>query len=73
MLKRVDTAVYEFVQQFGDGEAPAGVVTYDIKSGGIDYATSGGFVDDIAAQLDEYKAKIETARSRFPLSAVMGR
>jgi len=66
MLKRVDVAVFDFVKTFVDGEASSGPVTYDVKGGGIDYATSGGFVDDIADQLDDYKAKIGSGEIEVP-------
>jgi basic membrane protein A len=66
MLKRIDTAVFEYVQAFvGDG-APSGWVTYDLESGGVDYSTSGGFVDDIADQIDEYKEKIISGEIKVP-------
>ena len=31
---------------------------FDLKVDGVGYATTGGHVDDIAAQLDAYKAAI---------------
>jgi basic membrane protein A len=58
MLKRVDVSVFEYVEAFAEGDIPTGFVTYDLASGGVDYSTSGGFVDDIADQLDEYKQQI---------------
>lgn len=66
MLKRVDVAVYDFIKAFADGKPSSGPVTYDVKGGGIDYATSGGFVDDIADQLDDYKAKIASGEIEVP-------
>ena len=47
MLKRVDTAVYDYVKAFADGELKPRLVNYDLKSDGVGYSTSGGFVDDI--------------------------
>lgn len=58
MLKRVDVAVYEIIASQADGSFTAGNVVYDLSVDGVGYSTSGGFVDDIAAQLDEYKAQI---------------
>ncbi len=66
MLKRVDTAVAEYSKSFADGEAPSGFVTYDLASGGVDYSKSGGFVDDIADQIDEYKQKIIDGEIKVP-------
>ena len=67
MLKRVDVAVFEYVQAYQDGEAPTGFVTYDLESGGVDYATSGGFVDDISDQLDDYKQQIIDGEIEVPV------
>lgn len=39
---------------------------YGIKSGGVDYAVTGGKVNDIKAQLDAYKRKIATGRIKVP-------
>lgn len=59
MQKKVEVAVYDTISRVNDGDDVGGQVTvYDLKAGGVDYATSGGFVDDIAAQLDELKAQI---------------
>ena len=66
MLKRIDTSVIEYVTAFDEGKAPTGVVTYDLETGGVDYATSGGFVDDIADQIDEYKQKIIDGEIEVP-------
>ena len=58
MLKRVDVAVYETLKKFlNDEQIPAETV-FDLSTDGVGYATSGGFVDDIAPQLEELKAKI---------------
>ena len=58
MLKNVNVAVYEYLSQVNDGEFPSGVTTYDLAVDGVGYSTSGGFVDDITAQLDEFKQQI---------------
>jgi basic membrane protein A len=58
MLKRVDVAVAKTITDFLEGNFTPGAVRLGIAEGGIGYATSGGFVDDIAAQLDEYSAQI---------------
>jgi basic membrane protein A len=58
MLKRVDVAVGKAITDFLEGNFTTGPVRLGIAEGGIGYATSGGFVDDIAAQLDEYSAQI---------------
>ncbi|PPK69703.1 BMP family ABC transporter substrate-binding protein [Actinokineospora auranticolor] len=58
MIKEVDVAVYDFISSVKNGSFKAGQKVYDLKAGGIDYATSGGKIDDIKAKIDEYKAKI---------------
>jgi basic membrane protein A len=56
MLKRVDTAVYEAVKSFSDGTFKGGTaLVLDLKSEGVDYATSGGFIDDIKGKIDAAK------------------
>lgn len=59
MVKKVDVAVYDTIKRFTEGEEVGGAITiYNLEAGGVDYATSGGFVDDIADQLEELKAQI---------------
>lgn len=58
MLKNVDVAVYNYLQQVAEGTFPTGVTTYDLKVDGVGYSTSGGFVEDITDQLDDYKQQI---------------
>lgn len=66
MLKRIDTAVFEYTEALANGNAPSGFVTYDLEDGGVDYSTSGGFVDDITDQIDEYKEKIVSGDIKVP-------
>lgn len=58
MLKRVDVAVYETMKAVADGTFEGGVRVFGVADGGLGYATTGGYVDDIAAQLDEFVAQI---------------
>jgi len=58
MLKRVDVAVYTFVKAVVDGTFTGGPTTYDLAIDGVGYSTSGGFIDDIVPQLEEFKAQI---------------
>ena len=60
MLKRVDVAVFEVIKSHIDGTFTAGPTTYDLAVDGVGYSTTGGFVDDIADQLEDFKAKIVT-------------
>ncbi|CAB4733335.1 unannotated protein [freshwater metagenome] len=58
MLKNVNVAVYEYLSDVEAGDVPSGVTTYDLAVDGVGYSTSGGFVDDIVDQLDEFKQQI---------------
>jgi basic membrane protein A len=58
MLKRVDVAVSKFIDSVKDGSFKAGNTVFDLKAGGVDYATSGGKIDDIKTKIDDFKAKI---------------
>ncbi|MBO3745189.1 BMP family ABC transporter substrate-binding protein [Streptosporangiaceae bacterium NEAU-GS5] len=66
MLKKVDVAVYDFIKKFVDNAVVAGPTIYDLKAGGVDYATTGGQVDDIKSKLDEYKQKIISGEITVP-------
>lgn len=66
MIKKVDVAVFDFVKSVKDGKPLVGETLFNLKSGGIDYSTSGGQVDDIKAKLDDYKAKIVSGTITVP-------
>ena len=59
MLKRVDVATYDMIKSVDDGEPVTSYVTYNLAADGVGYSTSGGFVDDIAEELDGFAAEIE--------------
>jgi len=58
MLKRVDVSVFNTIQDQVNGEFSGGISVYDLSVDGVGYSTTGGFVDDIADQLDGFKAQI---------------
>jgi basic membrane protein A len=58
MIKHVDVAVYDFVKSISGNKFTAGKNVFDLKAGGVDYATSGGKIDDIKSKLDDYKKQI---------------
>ncbi|HRV68654.1 MAG TPA: BMP family ABC transporter substrate-binding protein [Marmoricola sp.] len=66
MLKRIDTAVFEFVTAFKEGKVQSGFVNYDLKVDGVGYSTSGGFVDPIKAQIDAAADKIKSGEVKVP-------
>ncbi|MEV0642853.1 BMP family ABC transporter substrate-binding protein [Streptomyces sp. NPDC050619] len=58
MVKNVDLGVYDFIKSVHDEKPLTGVNDYSLAKGGVSLATSGGFIDDIKAQLDAAKKKI---------------
>lgn len=58
MLKRVDVAVVEVTDVHLNGDFEAGNTVYDLSVDGVGYSTSGGFVDDIVDELEDFKAQI---------------
>jgi len=68
MLKKVDVAVFDFIKSVNDDNFKSGEIVYDLKKDGVGYSTTGGKVDDIKAQLDEYKAKIISGEIKVPIT-----
>lgn len=66
-LKRVDTATYDFIKSINDGSPLTSYQTYDLKVDGVGYSKTGGFVDDIASDIDGYKAKIVDGSIKVPV------
>ncbi len=66
MLKRVDTSVYDYIRANADETVKGGYVSYDLKSDGVGYSKSGGFVDDISDQIDEAGEKIKSGEIVVP-------
>jgi len=66
MLKKVDVAVYETIGAYAEGNFEAGITVFDLESGGVDYSRSGGFVDDIADQIDEFAQQIISGEIEVP-------
>ena len=58
MLKRVDVAVGNTIEDFLVGEFTSGAQIFDLSVEGVGYSATGGFVDDIAADLDALAAQI---------------
>ncbi|MEU1463941.1 BMP family ABC transporter substrate-binding protein [Streptomyces sp. NPDC005727] len=58
MVKNVDLGVYDFVKSVHGGKPLTGTNTYSLSKDGVSLSTSGGFIDDIQAKLDEAKKKI---------------
>ena len=67
MLKRVDNSVQAYIDDFVDGGVKGGKdVVSDLSTDGVGLATSGGFIDDIKGQIDDYKKKIIDGTIKVP-------
>ena len=67
VLKRVDNAVEAYINDFVDGKIKGGSdILNDLKTDGVGLATSGGFIDDIQAQIKEYADKIKSGEIKVP-------
>ena len=70
MVKEVGNGIFLAIQSHITGNWAAGQVTYTLENGGVGYATSGGYVDDIVSQLEAFKSQIvngDIVVSRNPL------
>ena len=69
IVKRLDVVVFEGVDNYlTNGEV--GEVAISIESGGIDYVTTGGLVDDIVPMLEAAKQDIRNGSFRLILRGV---
>jgi basic membrane protein A len=66
MLKKVEVAVYETIKAYAEDNFTAGVQVFDLAAGGVGYSTTGGFVDDIADQLDAFAEQIISGDIEVP-------
>lgn len=64
--KNVNVAVEDVIKAFEDGKLKTGEEVYDLKSGGVGFSTSGGYVDSIDKQLEAAKAKIVSGQITVP-------
>lgn len=66
MLKRVDTAVFDFIKSGQEDKVEAGEIVFDLSNDGVGYSTSGGKIEDIKAQLDDLKQQIIDGKIEVP-------
>jgi basic membrane protein A len=66
MIKKVDVGVFDFIKSVSEDTFTAGNKVFDLKAGGVDYSTTGGKIDDIKGQLDEFKQKIISGEIKVP-------
>ncbi|XVQ12168.1 BMP family lipoprotein [Spirillospora sp. CA-255316] len=67
MIKRVDLAVFDFVNSVSNNTFKPGTKKYDLTNDGVGFATSGNKVDDIKAKLDGYKSEITAGKIQVPV------
>lgn len=70
MLKRVDIAVYNTIQDTQNGKYTAGAVHYGLKDKGVDYALDNYneklLTPELSAKLDDYKSQIIAGKIKVP-------
>lgn len=70
MVKRVDVAVFETIKAAKSGAFPAGVKTFDLASGGVDYVyderNKSLIPDDVHAKVEALRAKIVKGEIQVP-------
>ncbi len=67
-VKNVDVATYLFASSVATGKPETGIQAFDLKNGGVGYATSGGQITDIEPKLDALKQKIIAGTIKVPTS-----
>jgi basic membrane protein A len=66
MLKRADVATFTVAMEVATGVPKDGNNVFGLDRGGVGYSTSGGFVDSIKAQLDDFAARIAAGEILVP-------
>jgi basic membrane protein A len=66
MLKRVDVAAFDMIESVDGGEPLVSYQVYDLSQDGVGYATSGGYVDDIADTIDDFAEQIKSGEIKVP-------
>jgi basic membrane lipoprotein Med (substrate-binding protein (PBP1-ABC) superfamily)/DNA-binding SARP family transcriptional activator len=66
MVKRYDRAVHDTIVAFHAGTLEPGTNVMGLANGGVDYATSGGFIDHLVPHLERLKADIVAGRIEVP-------
>jgi basic membrane protein A len=66
MLKRVDTATFNEIKSIADDKPLSSYQSYDLAADGVGYSTSGGYIDDIKDQIDEWAEKIKSGEVEVP-------
>jgi basic membrane protein A len=65
-LKRVDIACYDWLKTVNDGSPGTGYLTYDLKNGGVGYATSNSAIKPYEAKINQFADKIKSGQIKVP-------
>ena len=67
MLKRVDVAVFDYINASAAGNLATLPKVFDLKVDGVGYSTSGGFLSqDIQDDIDGYAEQIKSGEIEVP-------
>lgn len=66
VLKRYDHAVYVLLEEHSAGTTTPGPRLFDLATGGVDLAYSGGFIDDLRPQIDELRTQVISGQIDVP-------
>jgi basic membrane protein A and related proteins len=66
MIKRVDVAVFETIRDVNEGALTPGIRNFDLAANGVGYSTTGGHIDDIVDQLEDFKQQIVDGEIEVP-------
>lgn len=66
MLKRADVATFTVAMEVATGVPKDGNNVFGLDRGGVGYSTSGGFVEPIKVQLDDFAARIAAGEILVP-------
>jgi len=58
VLKRVDMATYEVVEDYKRGELPPGRIPFDLASRAVDLSFSGGYINDLLGEIQDARMQI---------------
>lgn len=71
-LKRIDTAVYDYINAVAAGNLSTIPLRFDLGDGGVGYATSGGRIDDIQPYLMAYATGIVNGTIKVATTPTIG-
>jgi basic membrane protein A len=71
-MKNVNTAVYSYIQSVKNGTPETGIQRFDLKSGGVGLATTGGFIDGIQDKLKAATDAITSGATQVPTAPPAG-